>query len=285
MHPSPDRGSPELGITGTMAQEPTTSLPAGFPIDPIARGYAECRRWALFLDLDGTLLDIADAPDAVRVDETLRGHLTGLASALGGAFALVSGRPIADIDRLLALPDLAVVGLHGLERRDTVGHIRRLPAPVGLEPLRARLRRFAARWPGVLIEDKGAALALHYRREPAAAAPGREFVRSLVAGHADLVVLDGNMVFEIKPKRADKGAAIASLMTVPPFAGRIPVFIGDDTTDEDGFATVNRLGGISIRVGDRGPSHAPWQLADVAAVHAWLGRLVATLASAADSVS
>lgn len=285
MHPPLIGDRLERGITGTMAQEPTTSPAAVFPVDPVARGYAECRRWALFLDLDGTLLDIAEAPDAVRIDQALRQRLTDLALALGGALAIVSGRPVNDVDHLLALPNLAVVGLHGLEHRDTAGHLRRLPAPPGLEPLGARLRHFAERWPGVLIEDKGATLALHYRRTPAAAVPAREFVHDLVAGRTDLVVLEGKMVFEIKPGHADKGAAIASLMAAPPFAGRIPVFVGDDTTDEDGFAMVNRLGGISIRVGDRSPSHAPWKLENVEAVHVWLDRLVATLASTADPVS
>lgn len=234
--------------------------------------------WALFLDVDGTLLPIAETPDAVAVSARLRAALRRLAPALGGAVALISGRPIAGLDRLFDPLRLPVAGLHGLERRDAANTLHTVASAAGVDKLRDPLRAFAAAHPGVLLEDKGAALALHYRRAPAVAAAARQLVRDLAgAMHGKLRVLDGKMVLEITSPLVDKGMAISAFMDEAPFAGRRPVFIGDDVTDEDGFEVVNDLGGYSIRVGAAEISAAAYQFADVASVLGWLEALPSRL--------
>jgi trehalose 6-phosphate phosphatase len=267
-----------------MAQEPTIPPADALSFDPLAQGLAEGRRLALFLDLDGTLVEIADTPETVRIDVRLRQWLAALRCALDGALALVSGRAITDIDRLIGMPDLAIAGLHGLERRDVAGCVHRA-AVVGLEDARERLVAFAGRWPGVRVEDKGATIALHYRQAPDAEAKARALVQEIVTDRTDLMALQGKMVVEIKPHHSDKGAAIAAFMAEPPFQGRVPVFAGDDVTDEDGFAVVNSLGGHSIRIGGGTPSQAQRRLPDVKAMHAWLERAAVMLAASADAAS
>ena len=227
--------------------------------------------WALFLDVDGTLLSIAETPDAVEVSGRLRAALGHVVPLLDGAVALISGRPIAGLDRLFDPLRLPAAGLHGLERRDARGGMHKISADAGLDNLREPLRVFASANPGVLLEDKGAALALHYRRVPAA----ENAVRQLMTGMAatmpgKLRVLSGKMVVEIAPALADKGKAISAFMSEAPFAGRRPVFVGDDVTDEDGFDVVNKLGGYAVRVGSATASAASYQFADVAAVIDWL---------------
>ena len=230
--------------------------------------------WALFLDVDGTLLPIAETPDAVAVSARLCEALRDVVPALDGAVALISGRAIAGLDRLFAPLRLPTAGLHGLERRDSAGKLHKFESAADLNDLRESLRVFADTHPGVLLEDKGPALALHYRRAPAAEAA----VRQLAADMAELMrgrvrILFGKMVVEIASPLADKGMAIAAFMDEPPFAGRRPVFIGDDVTDEDGFAMVNSLGGHSIRVGAVETSAAAYQFPDVNAVVDWLQAL------------
>ncbi len=229
---------------------------------------------ALFLDVDGTLLHIAEHPDDVEVSDQLRAALAELAPALANAVALVSGRAIADLDRLFAPLVLPTAGLHGLERRGADQHVRNLGDSAALDGLRRALGDFAAANPGVLLEDKGRTLALHYRRAPGAETDACRLVERLTAERRDeLRVIHGKMVLEIKPRLSDKGAAIAAYMTESPFVGRVPVFIGDDVTDEDGFATVNTMQGISIRVGNERETQALYQLDDVAAVLDWLHAL------------
>jgi trehalose 6-phosphate phosphatase len=267
-----------------MAQEPTTLPADALSFDPLAQSVAESRCLALFLDLDGTLIEIADTPEAVRVDTRLCQWLVELRHALDGALALVSGRAIADVDRLIGMPNLAIAGLHGLERRDVAGCVHRA-VMVGLEDARERLVAFAGRWPGVRVEDKGATIALHYRQAPDAEAKARALVQEIVTDRTDLAALQGKMVVEIKPQHANKGAAIQAFMAEPPFQGRIPVFAGDDVTDEDGFAVVNRLGGHSIRVGGVEPTQAQRRLPDVKAMLAWIEHTAAALAAPADATS
>ena len=232
-------------------------------------------RAALFLDVDGTLVPIAATPDAVRVDEEMLQTLFALHRALDGAIALVSGRGLDDLDRLFSPARFPAAGLHGLERRDAAGGRHDASDPAAIESLRRPLADFASQNPGVLIEDKGGTIALHYRQAPAAMEAARDLVQALVEPFREsLVVLPGKMIFEIKPAVADKGVAIASFLREPPYAGRRPLFIGDDVTDEDGFKLVNERGGVSILVGE-GPgegrqSAAKAHLADVAAVDAWL---------------
>ena len=234
--------------------------------------------WALFLDVDGTLLPIAETPDEVAVSARLRAALHVVAPALDGAVALISGRSIAGLDRLFVPLRLPIAGLHGLERRDAAGKVHEAEGGAGLDDWRAALRAFADSHPGVLLEDKGRALALHYRRAPGAEAAARQLVADMAGTDEGRVrVIFGKMVIEIASSLADKGMAIAAFMGEPPFAGRRPVFIGDDVTDEDGFAMVNKLGGYSIRVGDVATSAAAYQFPDVASVVDWLQALPAKL--------
>jgi trehalose 6-phosphate phosphatase len=231
---------------------------------------------ALFLDVDGTLLEIEREPGAVHVPEGLCRILGQLQAATGGALALVSGRTLDQLDRLFSPLCLCAAGLHGLERRNLGSQVRRAaPDPAILARARARLAAFAAATPGILLEDKGLTLALHYRKAPAAAAAAIAAAEAAVAESAGgLVLLRGKMVCELKPPGADKGQAIAAFMAEPPFAGRLQVFAGDDLTDEAGFAAINRLGGISIRIGGASPTAATYGHRDVAAVQSWLLELL-----------
>lgn len=230
--------------------------------------------WALFLDVDGTLLPIARRPESVEVSDHLRSVLTALLPRLNGAIALISGRRLRDLDRLFAPLALPAAGLHGLEHRNAEGNVDIVGRPESLDPWREPLSVFARANPGVQLEDKGRTLALHFRRAPDKATAARRLVGQLLARHGEgLRVIDGKMVLEIKPAIADKGQAVRSFLTEVPFRGRRPVFIGDDTTDEDAFLAVNALGGYSICVGDLPGTQARFRLADVDAVIAWLESL------------
>lgn len=225
---------------------------------------------ALFLDVDGTLLPIAPHPDAVSVAPELLELLRGIEHRSGGALALVSGRSIANLDALFAPLQLPSAGIHGLERRGADGVLHRRDVAEQLVPLRRRAAGYAAERQGLLLEDKGQSLALHFRGAPQFEAEAEDFLRGLVAGADDLELTHGKMVLEVKPSGANKGTAIDAFLQEPPFAGRQPVFIGDDVTDEDGFAVVNRHGGLSLRVGPPRETAAAYGLADEAAVLTWL---------------
>ncbi len=226
---------------------------------------------ALFLDVDGTLLQIALRPDAVRVPPTLLTLLDRLDRRLQGALALISGRLIANLDRLFSPLVLSCAGVHGLERRGADTVIQQAFGAAVLDPLRGPLSDFARAREGLLVEDKQQSLALHYRSAPSYEAEAEAFLRELIdAESASLELKRGKMVLEVKPSSADKGTAIEAFMEEPPFAGRTPIFIGDDVTDEDGFKTVNRLGGLSIRVGLDENSAAAFSLPNEEAVFAWL---------------
>jgi trehalose 6-phosphate phosphatase len=228
--------------------------------------------WAFFLDVDGTLLDIADAPDLVHVDPQLLDLLGSLQRATGGALALVSGRSIADLDRLFDPVRLPAAGLHGAERRDAHGHLHRRPVDGRLQRVREEFEAWAAARPGTLVEDKGGAIALHFRLAPAQQSAARRLVERVVASlEGDYVFQEGKLVAEIRPAGVSKATAIRQFTTESPFAGRRPVFIGDDVTDEDGFSAVRDLGGLAVVVGARAQSHAGYCLADVRAVQHWLG--------------
>jgi trehalose 6-phosphate phosphatase len=228
--------------------------------------------WALFLDVDGTLLDIAERPDRVQAHQIDRALVGGLQRAAGGALALISGRSLAQLDALFAPLLLPAAGQHGFERRDARGERHRHRFPVEtLAPAKEKLREFAGRHPGVVVEDKGASVALHYRLAPQLEQVALDAMRSASAPLGAAVQTQaGKMVWELKPAGADKGTAIDEFMREPPFAGRKPVFLGDDVTDEHGFLVVNRLGGHSIKVG-AGESAARWRLASPDAARAWLG--------------
>jgi trehalose 6-phosphate phosphatase len=229
-------------------------------------------RWAWFLDVDGTLIDIAEQPDAVRVDTRMLAALGALQLAAKNAVALVSGRRIADLDRLFAPLRLAAAGLHGLERRDAAGHTRRdVARDPQLDAVVSEMNRFKLAHPGVLIEDKSVTVALHFRQAPEAADAAARLVQDIAArSEGRLVVQPGKMVVELRPPGVDKGAVVEAFLAEPPFVRRTPVFIGDDLTDEVGFATANRLGGISVRIGDAARTAARWRISSVAALMEWL---------------
>lgn len=236
--------------------------------------------WALFLDFDGTLVEIAEHPDAVRVPDHLPGLLQRLVQRLNGAVAIVSGRDLAGLDRLLngALP--AMAGVHGLERRDDQGRIYRpVDCTAGFADARAALQRFVDTHPGTLLEDKGNALTLHFRGAPGLAAEAESLLQTQCqALGEDFHLQRGKQVLELKPAAHHKGTVVETFMTEPPFAGRRPVFLGDDVTDEDAFSAVNRLGGHSIRVGHGDHSTvAHHQVDSVEAALDWLGRIARAL--------
>jgi trehalose 6-phosphate phosphatase len=227
--------------------------------------------WAFFLDVDGTLIEIAESPDAVNVDARLLALLKRLHRASGGALALVSGRGLADLEGLLGDFRPPIASQHGLERRTSSGQVRTHTKGLAARlDIRRRLEPLLDRHPGLLLEDKGLTLALHYRQAPQLASYVHRLMRALVAGASEELCLQtGKRVVEIKPLGFDKGTAIAEFMTEAPFRGRKPIFLGDDTTDEQGFVAVNRMGGLSVKVG-RGRTIARCRLRNVGAVRAWL---------------
>ncbi len=235
---------------------------------------APCSSCAYFLDVDGTLLDIMPRPEDVVADAALRTLLAGLAGAACGALALVSGRTIADIDRIFAPLVFPAAGMHGGEIR--FPDKSRSSSPDGaMDQVRPPLAGFVAAHPGLRLEDKGAALAIHFRQTPDLADEVLEFLGK-VAHQSGLAVQQGKMVAELKEARHDKGKGIAALLANPPFSGRKPVFIGDDLTDESGFLFVNALGGVSVRVGLAAETtNARYRLPDPAEVRAELHRLLA----------
>lgn len=243
--------------------------PTDLPPPPTAMGAGGL---ALFLDVDGTLLEISETPDGVWVPTNLIALLGRTHDALAGALALVSGRSIEDLDRLFRPLILPAAGLHGLEIRS------RVDAPVtGLDladDLAQEKDRLIAEFvdaPGIVIEDKGPCLALHYRRNPDLKAPLQAAVEGALGRlGAGFQFIAGNMVFELKPAAANKGSAVSTFMATGAFRGRRPVMVGDDVTDEDAFAVVNDMDGLAVCVGGRRPTAARHGLADVGRVHAWL---------------
>ncbi len=228
-------------------------------------------RMAYFLDIDGTLVDFADSPGAVHLAATHRRSLARLRRRAGGAVAIVSGRSIADIDRIIPRTQIPAAGQHGVERRNAHGRYSRVTSTHAvLGPVRERLADAVARHPGLLLEDKGCSLALHYRRSPRLAAYAHRLVRSQLASlNGAYCAQRGNRVVELKPAGRDKGRAVLAFMKERPFRGRTPVFVGDDVTDEYGFEAVNSLGGVSVKVGT-GTTVATMRLRDVGAVWDWL---------------
>jgi len=232
---------------------------------------------ALFLDIDGTLLELAPTPDSVNVDAGISALLPALARHLDGAVALITGRSMADAEGLFRGLSLPIAGQHGLERRSADGALHQhLPSLKGLERLRRDLTEFAARHDGLHLEDKGATLALHYRQAPRLASHVhrtlRDHLAEAVASESGWRLQPGKGVLEVKPDGRDKGTAILEYLEEPPFAGRLPVFVGDDKTDEYGFVAVAVAGGWAVKVG-HGATNASYRLRDVTAVRKWLSTL------------
>lgn len=231
--------------------------------------------WCLFLDVDGTLVELTDTPSQTDADAELRSLLGEVAERLGGALALISGRKIETLDRLFAPLTLPSAGLHGVERRRADGSIQGASfVDSRLSRARALLKALVDAHPGTLLEDKERTIAVHFRMAP-------EFAEAMRSGVAEIAqplgshyhIQGGKMMFEIKPRGFSKATAIQAFMKEPPFQGRRPVFIGDDLTDQDGFAMVETHGGLSVAVGD--VVQGRYYLADVPAVRAWLRQIAA----------
>ena len=231
--------------------------------------------WAYFFDIDGTLVDLNDNPGGVRLDQDLRTLIEALHRASGGAVALISGRHLPDIDALMEGVRLPAAGQHGTERRDAAGRITHHAVRTAqLDWAHDQIAAAAAKHPGLELQHKGLTLALHYRRAPQLAGYAHRLVRSLLPRLGKEYCLQrGKRIVEVKPTGKDKGAAVLEFMAEDPFRGRTAVFLGDDLTDEYGFATVNRLKGYSIKVGP-GPTAARFRFRNVAAVRAWLQQAV-----------
>lgn len=234
--------------------------------------------WALFLDVDGTLLDFNDEPRAVKVSETLLTLLHSLHDAFGGAMALVSGRELDDLDRLFDNPRWAAAGLHGLQLRRADGSFRRITVtPEQQQHMHAVTTALAHRYDGVQLEDKQIAIALHCRRAPGQFESLRDAAVELIAQVPGYELQPGNLVIEFKPAGMDKGRAVIELLASAPFAGRLPVYLGDDLTDEHAFASIRKKNGIGVLTGPPRCTHASFSLPDPAAVEAWLARVLDAL--------
>jgi trehalose 6-phosphate phosphatase len=232
---------------------------------------------AFFLDVDGTLLDIAPTPEEVVVGSELLSLLRSLSVCSEGAVAFVSGRSIATLDQLFHPLMLPAAGLHGFERRSAAGiYLRRsLPSGVLLFKARQALRQLVDRIPDLLLEDKRYSLALHYRKVPHLEEVIVDEVSDIASALApELELQRGRRVVEIRPSVANKAAAVAEFMQEPPFRGRRAVFLGDDVTDECAFEWVNSVGGLSVAVGVDRDSSAQAHLHSVSAARLWLRRLV-----------
>ncbi|MBI1407667.1 MAG: trehalose-phosphatase [Caulobacter sp.] len=232
-------------------------------------------RTSLFLDLDGTLAPIEATPDAVRPEPLRTETLKALGKALSGRMAVLSGRPISEVDAILegAVPNVA--GQHGLERRCARDGLHRTPPHPALAEAGELLDGFASADRGLLVERKSAAVAIHYRASPTSGPAVLELVRRLAKQH-DLVLQEGRMVAELRTPGPDKGEALRAFMAIEPFSGGAPLMIGDDLTDEDAFASAVDLGGAAILVGPPRPSLARWRLSSPDALLAWLGAAIPT---------
>lgn len=224
---------------------------------------------ALFLDLDGTLAPIAARPQDVRPEPRRTALLERLSTRLDGRLAVVSGRTLADVDRILEGAVASIAAVHGLVLRRPSGSVDAVAPHPGVTRAADELTAFAARDPGLIVEDKGLSVTLHYRLAPQAADAARAFATDL-ARQAGLALLEGDMVAELRTPGPTKADSVYAFMAEPPFAGARPVFLGDDLTDEDGFRAAQALGGLGVAVGPRRPTGAKSALAGVDAALDWL---------------
>ncbi len=236
--------------------------------------------WGFLVDLDGTLIDIARSPSLVHVEPELIGTLGRLSEVLGGALAVVTGRRIVQVDKLLYPLRLTVTGVHGTQiRRSPNGEAEELVQPAPPE-LVERIRAMFRDDPGIIVEPKEAAVAVHYRAAPSARATIERKLAEVVASEERSMMLShGRMVFELLPTSYSKGTAVEALCALPMFVGRLPVMIGDDVADEDAFEAAEKLGGIGLRVaGEHFPAHVS-NFTGPGHVRTWLGEVVGILAS------
>lgn len=251
----------------TSGSDPNSLLPSG-PQSLLQALPRIGPQTALFLDFDGTLADLAAQPEAVQVPQDLVPALTQLAARLNGALAIVSGRKLADLDHFLAPLQLPTAAEHGALQRLASGDVAKLATP-DLQEVARLSTALAQRHAGLRVEIKSAAVALHYRHAPELEELALQVMTEAASSTPQVELLCGKYVFEIKPAGISKGSAIEAFMTAPPFAGRIPLFAGDDMTDEAGFSAVQRLGGHGIKVGE-GATLAHYRCETPAALRQWL---------------
>jgi trehalose 6-phosphate phosphatase len=226
--------------------------------------------YAFFFDFDGTLTELAGTPGAAVLEDRARQALESLFEAASGAVAIVTGREIDSADALLAPLHLPIAGVHGLERRNGAGAISAYQAEEAAAcSLESILKPFVTHNPGLMLEKKRGALALHYRLRPDLEALCLSLVEDAAATSPKTVLTRGKMVVETRFHAATKGTAINDFLQELPFRGRVPLFAGDDVTDEDGFAAVNALGGVSVKVGP-GDTAARFRVSSVTAFLTWL---------------
>lgn len=231
------------------------------------------KKLAVFLDFDGTLVDFAAKPEGVVVSPDLKALLTQLHSATSGALALVTGRSLESLDSLIDNAELCAAGCHGAEWRQggTAGAVDATQAQA-LDVTRAALEDFATEH-GLRIEHKPYSLALHFRHAPDLEPKVDEWLANNMSAQAELRVIGGKFIREVQLQGVDKGTAVERFMSTSPFAGRTPVFVGDDVTDEDAFAWVTTAEGVAIKVGE-GETVANYRLPNHLAVHKWLESLL-----------
>lgn len=231
--------------------------------------------WAFFLDIDGTLIDIAPTPEGIDVPPDLAPTAARLWKRAGGALAFLTGRSIPMVDQLFAPYYLPVGAIHGSLIRHIAEPVAGEPPHPALPEVRRMLAPFIAAHPAALLEDKGTAVAVHFRLDPSLEEKAEAAVRAAVAGFGDaLAIQPGKMVFEVKPVGSDKGTALAAFMQSAPFAGRRPVAVGDDVTDESMFRAAVAAGGVALRVGaPRGETAAITAFTDAESVRRWLTTL------------
>ena len=242
-------------------EELTVGLPAPKPL--------RLKELALFLDLDGTLAPIAARPQDVRPDPRRTSLVERLRHALHGRLAVISGRTLADVDRILEGRVKAVAAVHGLILRDADGTVTAAPPHPALPAVVRRCREFASRDSGLLVEEKGLSVALHYRLARPHAQAARQLAAELAA-ETGLFLQHGDMVEELRTPGPTKGDSVEAFLTRPPFAGARPVFVGDDITDEHGFEAVQALGGDGVLVGPGRPTAARYRIVGVEEALAWL---------------
>jgi trehalose 6-phosphate phosphatase len=239
---------------------------------------AEPHQWALFLDIDGTLIDVAPTPDAAHVPPGLTATLKAVAKGLGGAVALSTGRRVSAADRLFAPLQLVTSGVHGTELRSAQRGEVTMLAPIVPPELVQRVNKAAARIArGILVEQKGAGLAVHYRSAPEAHLPLRLELGHIIGLWSDFELRSGRKVLEIVPRGYSKGTSLAWIMKLPPFQGRVPVMIGDDDGDEPALAAARRYGGIGLKVAGEHFCSTAADFGSATEVRAWLVRLAERL--------
>jgi len=245
---------------------------------------SDLRECAILLDIDGTILDIAPAPQEIWVPPALRQTLARLQELTGGALALVSGRKLNDIDMMFAPLELAAIGGHGAEIRPAAGMEPQTRASMLSPELKRKLATLTELGPGILLEDKGYSFALHYRLAPDRGPALREAIDAICAKMMppnSIAILPGKFVFEVKPAGVNKALAVRELMGCPPFVARHPIFIGDDATDEPVFGVLPQFGGLGFSVG-RIVAGTDGHFDTPEDVRAWLARIVADRRDAAE---